>query len=335
MKSKALTLVLLFYFLLPLTCRGEYPFRVIFYNVENLFDTKNSPDTEDDEFTPEGSKRWSKTRCSRKIDAIGKTISVAGEWAVPALVGLCEVETDSTLIHLTRWSPLREMDYRYILAETEDSRGIRTALLYQRSQFKYVDHQSIRVDLSDKSGKNTRHLLHVEGMVSSRDTLDVFVCHYPSRRDGRKESEGDRLEVSRVLREKCDSLFSVRTNPLILIMGDFNDNPADKSLVEGLALSPPLPHPESDRLYNPFSDWQEKHRTGSYKYRGEWFLFDQIIVSGRLLECMQGYGVYSPDFLLTTDDKEGGKRPYSTYWGYKYTGGVSDHLPVWGEFESF
>lgn len=81
-------------------------FRVITYNVENLFDTYDNPATNDNEFLPNGTRRWTRKRYYHKLQQIAKVIIASGAWDTPALVGLCEVENDSTLIHLlTRTSP--------------------------------------------------------------------------------------------------------------------------------------------------------------------------------------------------------------------------------------
>ena len=140
------------------------PFRVMFYNVENFFDVIDNPATDDDEFTPD--------------------------------VGLCEIENDSILDHLTRRTPLRRQEYQYLSAETNDPRGTRVALLYQRDRFRYLHHESHAIRFSRKKHKETRHILHVAGQITPSDTLDLFVIHFPSRYGGEKESERDRMDAA-------------------------------------------------------------------------------------------------------------------------------------------
>lgn len=313
-------------------------FRVMFYNVENLFDTLDNPDKEDDEFTPDGSRRWTNKRYYTKINNIAKVITAVGEWDTPALVGLCEVENEKTLTDLTRYSPLREMQYNYIVSKSDDVRGINVALLYQRDRFRYIEHRGIKVDLSAHS-IYTRDILHVSGEIITRDTLDVFVCHFPSRRDGQRESEPYRAMAASVLRTRIDSLFALRANPQIIVMGDFNDEPRDKSLSKTLKANPVQDTSQRDELYNLFHSLAKTSRIGSYKYQGEWNFLDQIIVSGNLLNAENPFRalpetttIFQSPFILTNDTTHGGKRPKKTYHGYKYEAGFSDHLPVFIDF---
>jgi hypothetical protein len=74
---------------------------------------------------------------------------------------------------------------------------------------------------------------------------------------------------------------------------------------------------------------------GTYRYKGTWEMIDQALVSERLLKgekglCtdMEKFTIFKPDFLLTSDPQYPGSSPFSTYRGYKYQGGFSDHLPV-------
>ena len=181
------------------------------YNVENLFDTNDNPDKNDNDFLPTGNRHWTRGRYYHKLQQIAKVISAAGEWSTPALVGLCEVENDSVLIHLLNRTPLKMQHYHYCMTHGSDTRGINTALLYQRDKFGYIGHQEHPVIFTRKQHKHTRNILHVWGKVLTLDTLDIFVCHLPSRYGGEKESEADRFDAARTLRNLCDSLMqSVR-----------------------------------------------------------------------------------------------------------------------------
>jgi endonuclease/exonuclease/phosphatase family metal-dependent hydrolase len=322
-----------------LSVYGEEPFRVMFYNVENLFDTEDDPKKNDNEFTPKGSRSWTNKRYYAKLNNLAKVITSVGQWDTPALVGLCEVENDKVLKDLTTYSPLKKMTYRYVLTESDDRRGIDVALLYQRDRFKYLYHRAVPIHFPGNKRKKTRDLLHVSGQVITGDTLDVFICHFPSRRGGEIESEPDRIYVASVVREKVDSLMSVRKKANILIMGDFNDEPANKSISNTLQAKAVSSKPDKKDLYNPFLSIQEKSKTGSYKYGRDWNFLDQIIVSGELLDERNRFrllpgsvAIFQAPFLLIEDKSYRGKRPKKTYHGRKYEGGYSDHLPVYADF---
>lgn len=322
---------LLFLLLIPFAGFAQTDFRVMFYNVENLFDTLDDPDTQDDEFTPGGSRRWTNYRYYKKLANVAKLISSVGEWEVPALVGLCEIENDKVLNDLVKYSPLRKMAYRYLSAETTDARGIRVALLYQRDRFRCLGHRSLRIE-----NLSTRDILHAWGCVSSGDTLDLFVCHFPSRRDGQRESEPKRVLAASVLRLCIDSLLGARAKPQFIILGDFNDEPGNKSLSQTLEAQPVDSLPSHRKLYNLFFLPKGQDIEGTYKYQGEWNRLDQIIVSGALIDSgnsfrvrPESFTIFRSPYLLTPDSTHEGLRPKKTFHGYKYEGGYSDHLPVY------
>lgn len=328
------------------------PFRVMSWNVENLFDTRHDSLKNDHEFLPDAIHHWNYSKYKKKLADIARVITAVGEWNPPALVGLCEVENDSVLRDLTRRSPLKELGYRYVMTDSPDLRGIDVALLYQRDLFKLLSSRSIPVP-AFKQHRPTRDLLHVCGLLITGDTLDVFVCHLPSRSGGAKESEPYRLHAARIIRMEADSLINTRRHPQLIIMGDFNDYPANKSIREILNAQAPPPCSDSpgnlykdsattinpSKLYHLLARKAKSLHTGSYKYHGEWGLLDHLIVSGTLLNESGRFftneekaGIAFLPFLLTEDEKYGDNEPYRTYKGMRYIGGISDHLPIYTDF---
>lgn len=318
-------------------------FRIISYNAENLFDCRHDSLKNDYEFLPDAVRHWNYTKYKKKLDAIARVIIATGEWTPPALVALCEVENDNVLRDLTRYSALREADYRYIITHSSDERGINVALLYQRGIFKLLSSHSYSVTKPRKDDRPTRDILHVSGLLLNKDTLDVFVVHFPSRSGGAKASEPYRLSAAQRLKDATDSLLQIRVHPQIIIMGDFNDYPHDKSIRKVLKAGVPPTETDlidSKTLYHLLARKSvSSKRFGSYKYQGEWGLLDHIILSGNLL--MKNSPLYTTEdkadvlhapFLLNEDKRYGGKQPFRTYHGMKYQGGYSDHLPVWAEF---
>jgi predicted extracellular nuclease len=338
MKIKLMGGILLFF--LCFSAYGQSNFRVMFYNVENLFDTSDNPHKNDNEFLPDGQRHWSQKRYYTKINNLAKVISSAGEWGSPAIIGMCEVENEKVIRDLIRNSPLKKTDYRFVVTNSPDQRGINVALLYQRDQFKYLEHHAYTIRFPHNKQKATRDILHVTGQVISRDTVDVFVCHFPSRRGGENESESDRVYTASVLKSKTDSLMRIRKNAHIIIMGDFNDEPSNRSIAQTLNALPVSQKPETQKLYNLFQHFEKK--TGSYKYKDQWNLLDQMIVSGNLIAGNGSFKVlpytatiFSRNFMLTEDKTYGGKRPKKTFSGMKYEGGYSDHLPVFVDFNTY
>ena len=351
---RILTMTFFILLLSVISSKGQTDFRVMSYNVENLFDTEDNPLTADEEFLPSGNRHWTGGRFYHKLQQVAKVITAAGEWSTPALVGLCEVENDSVLVRLLHQTPLRQHHYRYCMTHGEDTRGINVALLYQRDKFRYLGHAEQPVRFTRKQHKHTRNILHVWGEVLTGDRLDIFVCHFPSRYGGEKESEQDRFDAARTLRSLCDSVYALRPAPHILIMGDFNDTPDDISIRQILdahpfpirwASVPDSMRIESQtdrhpflRLCNLFAE-RKTHPSGSHKYQGEWSQLDQIIVSSALADTTAAMHIvpgnariFSPPFLLIKDKTWRGERPFRSYYGFKYEGGYSDHLPIIADF---
>jgi len=224
-----------------------------------------------------------------------------------------------------------------VITHCADRRGINVALMYQRDQFKYLNHKAHKIKFPANPRKVTRDILHVSGLVQTGDTLDIFVCHFPSRAGGEMESESGRIVAASVLKSKTDSLIQVRKTPNIIIMGDFNDEPTNQSILKILKALPPETNPSN--LYNLFYKFAKQNNTGTYKYGRQWNILDQIIVSGNLFDRKRNFHVlpetatiFQRDFMMVKDASNGGKKPFKTYTGMKHTGGYSDHLPVYVDF---
>jgi len=335
--KKLLLFCLSFCIVYPLFCQS--PFRVMFYNTENFFDTEKSSKKDDGDFTPDGKLHWTVGRYYNKLNNLAKVITAAGEWDSPAIIGLSEVENERCMTDLTQHSLLRAQDYRYVITHCDDARGVNVALMYQRDKFKYLSHKAYKIKFPQNIRKATRDILHVSGLIQTGDTLDVFVCHFPSRRNGEQESEPDRIFTASVLKSKTDSLMRIRKKANIIILGDFNDEPVNQSLLKTLMALPPEKDANPSNLYNLFYKYAKQNNVGTYKYGRQWNVLDQIIVSGNLFDRSQKFHVlpetatiFQRDFMMEKDSSNGGKKPFKTYTGMRHTGGYSDHLPVFVDF---
>ncbi len=307
------------------------------YNVENYFDCVDDSLTNDSEYLPGGMRGWNYTKYSQKQASISKVIANIGGWEAPALVGLCEIESDKCLWDLTKYSGLKNMKYNYVHYESPDARGVDVALLYQPEKFKVIESKAIEIRFPFSPQSRTRDLLYVKGIALAKDSFHVFVCHFPSRLGGELESEERRNHVASVLRAQVDSLFTRNKNVNILIMGDFNDYPINNSMSKILKAHNPSEGIAAGELYNLMYPLHIAGK-GSHKHNGEWGALVQIIVSANLLQskdfsCKKA-NVYEADFLLMDDEKFLGKQPFRTYNGMKYQAGFADHLPVYVDFET-
>lgn len=307
---------------------------ILFYNVENLFDTKDDPSTEDDDLTPSGDMHWTSKRLKLKLNKTSKVILSAAGWNVPDIVALAEVENRWVVEQLLKSTPLKSVPYRIIHKESPDHRGLDVVILYNEDHFYPLEYHYYPLISKENEVVDTREILYVSGIVNGADTLHLFVNHWPSRYSGLLESKPLRLSAARLLKSKTVELFEKYESPKIIIVGDFNDNPTDESISEILEAKIVTEEPNKNELYNLSANWMNNGR-GTLKYQSQWDVFDQIIVSGALLNTDSGLNTLEKNaniiqlpFLFEEDAKFGDKKPYRTYSGFTYLGGFSDHLPV-------
>lgn len=321
--------------------RGTSALRVVFYNVENLFDTQDDSLTRDDEFTPTGNKGWSYRRYREKLHNIYKTMTAVGGWEPPAIMGFCEIENRKVLEDIIRETPFRRLGYEIVHEESPDRRGIDVGLVYNPAKFKLLHHQAIRMNFPFDKELRTRDVLHVVGETLNRDTLHVFVNHWPSRWGGQVKSEPKRIFVASQVRAQVDSILQANADANIIIMGDLNDEPDNKSVLETLGAKGDKDALKEGDLYNYMHPMQNNWKLGSHKYRDHWGILDQIIVSQGLLKekglgleaSPAGAKIFAARFLLEPDMRNFGLKPFRTYGGPRFLGGFSDHLPIFIDLE--
>ncbi len=305
----------MFVVLLCCQMRAQQTFTIMSYNIENAFDTIHDEGKNDYEYCDGGERKWSQYRLFQKLKSVGKVIAAADEKRPVDLIGLCEVENDTVMQCLTQRTSLSSLGYRYIMTNSLDERGIDVALLYSPFTFHPIETESIR----PKTKKDkTRDILHVAGTIAGGDTLDVYVVHLPSKRGG---SEGQKLSmgICQQLQAHTDSVRTRRQHPNLIIMGDFNAETNSQQL-KLLTRS----HHLIDRT--------AKLQPGTYKYQGEWSILDHILTHTTTLSHQQTR-ILNLSFLTEPDPTHGNVKPYRTYLGPVYQGGISDHLPVVSVFQ--
>jgi predicted extracellular nuclease len=304
------------------------PIEVVFYNVENLFDTIEDPEIWDDHFLPDSIKNWTQERYEKKLTDLAKVLTEISEDGLPEVIGVCEVENKQVVEDLFSTDSLSNKKFKVIHEQSPDFRGIDVALAYDSEVLSELYHEKIIVSFSFEPEKTTRDILYAK-MLSYEDTLHFFVNHWPSRRGGQAASEPKRLKAATVLRTKIDSILLKDKTAKVIAMGDFNDYPNNNSMTEVMNCEPGA----SQFLTNLTYDFHEKG-LGTYNYKGEWGMLDQFIVSDGLLRSAEGFAttdssakVFKEDWMLYFP-KTGDPSPNKTYGGPNYYGGYSDHLPI-------
>ncbi len=316
-------------------CSGEEIMRLVTYNVENFFDTQDDKQTADEEFLPDATRHWTVKRYRKKVADVSRVIAAAGGWNPPVIVGLCEVENDYVMRSLTDYGSLRQLGYEALHYESPDGRGIDVAMLYRRDEFTPVVSRPLRVET--EAGVFSRDILYVMGTLSGGEQLHLFQVHFPSRREGQAESEPNRVRAAQILRGAVDTIFAADSDAAVVIMGDFNDTPEERSVAEVLGAMP-LPEGGEYRhgsLYN-LTYAPAARGEGTYCYKGVWQMLDNVIVSGSLLDGSgtlwadpESVRVFRAPWMMENSGSVLDSIPKRTYKGMRYNGGYSDHLPVY------
>lgn len=299
-----------------------------FYNLENLFDTINDPNTNDEWFLPTSDIQWNSDKYTTKLHNLAEVISEMADGSEPDLLGVCEVENKAVVEDLIDEAAIRKIGYSIAHVESKDERGIDVALLYKPSVFSVTNVEAITVDLSAFNDK-TRDILRVDGTLSGTP-VSVYVNHWPSRSEGMKESEPKRIRAATTLYENATQ----NSRPAIII-GDFNDEPYNRSIQNRL-FADDRTDLDAFPFYNCMFPLEMKHDTmGTYCYRGDWNMLDQVILSDTLLShpdlkyVKESASIYNPGKIRQHTDNEYDGYPNRTFGGRKYLGGYSDHFPVY------
>ncbi len=309
-------------------------FGVGFYNLENLFDTINSNGSYDLEFSPNGARQWNGQKYWSKINKLAECISNMTTKTTPfgpAILGVSEIENKSVLDDLVKAPAIKKWMLQVVHHDSPDRRGVDVGLLYNPRFFRVLDVTNHTLAIPSNPHFRTRDQMCVTGILGG-DTVSVIVNHWPSRLGGQEQSSYLREAAAALSKHIADSLWSLRPNQGVIIMGDLNDDPQDNSCAKVLGAVKDESKVGPHGFYNPWWKLLDKG-IGTLAYKGGWNLFDQIIVSGSLLEqntsglhywkCQ----VNNFDFLR---DKNGSRQgyPLRTYSGGVWLDGYSDHFPT-------
>jgi predicted extracellular nuclease len=305
-----------------------------FYNLENLFDTVDNEGVKDEEYTPNGKKQWTGERYSNKLQNMSFVLNELGveyQKKGAAIIGVCEVENKGVLEDLVAHDNLKKKKWAIIHGDSPDKRGIDVAMLYNPKLFEPLSHKYVNPKVT-REGKEvfTRDILLVTGVLKGEDTIHVLVNHWPSRWGGEEKSRPGRIQAAKMNKHLMDSIRMKDANARIIVMGDLNDDPTNESVKNELKSQAELANTKKDEMYNPFENILAGDE-GSLKYRGEWNLFDQILVS-RSVATTGAFRfvkaeVYNRCYLIQQKGKYSGN-PHRTFGGKKYLNGYSDHLPT-------
>ena len=307
----------------------ERVLRIGFYNSENYFDPYVDSTVNYHEFEPDGNHHWTPARYRIKRQHVFKVITAMGGWHGMDIMAFAEIENRFVLEDLLKNTPLGTEKYGIIHFDSPDHRGIDVGLIYRKSGFHPFYARPVPVRSAKDHDLRTRDILYVKGRVG-RDTLQLFINHWPSRYGGLMATVSKRLLAARILRRVVDSVCKRDHNAHILILGDFNETITDKGLQWVLhadttcAIIALPPHFDNGLV------------KGTIRSTSGWTIFDRILCSknlvtenSRILVVDKSFHIFDAPFLMENDEKNMGLKPFRTYQGFKWQGGFSDHLPVY------
>lgn len=321
-------------------CFAQKPYKVMFYNLENFFDTINDPEVRDDEFTPEGPKQWNSAKYNKKLANIERVLFdlAAFDRNYPAVIGVSEVETRSVLEDIVATPKLAPADYRIVHYDSPEARGVDVAFLYRPDVFHLEGSYPVKTEIPGLPNFKTRDILTMWGKIEN-EPFFFMVAHWPSRLGGKDASEFKRIAVGEQMRRIADSVLKIDPATKVVAMGDFNDDPTDRSIAEGLGAKAKMKELEPGDFYNPFAA-VFRAGLGTLAYGDAWNLFDNIVVTENLATGSEGalklqrsegskfYGnIFKRHYMV---QKEGSFKgyPLRTFVGNNFQGGYSDHFPV-------
>lgn len=333
--------ILVFLMLFSITMSGQKKFSVYgigFYNLENLFDTQHDEGKNDYQFLPDGQYRWTELKYSHKLHNMATVLAEMGTDVLPnvgcAAIGVSEVENANCLQDLCNQPELKARNFQFCHIEGPDRRGVDCALLYNPALFSVRNVKLVPYvyELPADSNRATRGFLTVSGTLAN-EHVTFIVCHWPSRFAGSyyREIAGRQVKVVK------DSLLREDPDCKVFVMGDMNDDPTNKSMMEELACRPEIDQTGPDNMYNPWYNILVKKKTGTLQYQGKWNLFDQIVMTPNVLNKngQKDFStlkywkneIFRRDYLFQTEGKYKGNTK-RTHAGGVWLDGYSDHLPV-------
>ncbi|MCR5014030.1 MAG: endonuclease/exonuclease/phosphatase family protein [Bacteroidales bacterium] len=306
-----------------------------FYNLENLFDTINDPNTNDEEFLPDGTNQWNTPKYLSKLHNMAYAISTIGTDYTPdgvAVLGLSEIENRTVIEDLVAQPEIADRNYQIVHYNSPDRRGVDVALIYNPKYLKVTSTKSYRTVVPGEPDFITRDQLLVSGLFDG-EPMHFIVMHWPSRYGGEKRSMPGRVAAAQLCRHIADSLLASDPNAKVVMMGDLNDYPTNKTITKHLRATGDMKRLREGEFFNPMYELHQKG-IGTNYYNDVPGVLDQTILTPALLPTdystyqFKNVKVHNKEFLKQHGGRYNGF-PFRTFGSGVWMGGYSDHFPVY------
>ncbi|MBQ8492826.1 MAG: endonuclease/exonuclease/phosphatase family protein [Alistipes sp.] len=341
MRRNVLMLCVALFSVVALYAQESKPYTVVFYNLENLFDIYDDPETHDDEFTPSGVKQWNEIKYQKKLTNMERVLFdiAAIQREYPIVIGVSEIENRTVLEDLISQPKLAGANYRICHYDSPDARGVDVAFLYRSDVFKLEGSDNIKLKVEELPNFRTRDLVVMWGTIEG-EPFYFLVSHWPSRLGGKDASQFKRDACARQIREIKDSLLKENPATKVIVMGDFNDDATDDSIVKTMGAKGKVKELVAGDFFNPYNQML-RAGLGTLAYQDAWNLFDNICVTENLvnaeegeLRLMKGKGmkywgnIFTRSYMLQQEGQYKGY-PLRTFVTNNFQNGFSDHFPVY------
>lgn len=324
-----------------------------FYNLENLFDTYHDDGKNDYQFLPDGENNWTEAKYEKKLHNMASVIRAMADdnGRYHSILGISEIENRHVVEDLVSQPEIADANFQIVHYDGPDRRGVDVALLYRPEHFKVLESRSIpftfdgsainfTLNAEEQADFRTRDILMVRGMLDD-EMFAFFVAHLPSRVGGKGQDL--RPRGAEIIYGNAVALMSEFPGIKIVVMGDMNDNPTDESMTTYMHGRETIAETGELDFFSPFISML-KAGYGSLAYRGEWSIYDIILMNKALADAPKGtfqvlpiikkkkaeyYArIFQQPFMTQQDGPYKGT-PYRTFSNGAFVGGYSDHYPTY------
>ncbi len=338
--------------LLPvLSASAQKSYVIGFYNLENLFDTYHDEGKNDYEYLPDGANEWTDAKYAKKLSNMAKVIAEMKKdnGVYHAVLGISEIENRHVVEDLVSEPAIADANFQIVHYDGPDARGVDVGLLYRPEVFTLIESESIpftffpsRLDWSawtqeEMDAFRTRDILMVRGTIDD-EMFAFFVAHLPSRLGGKGADL--RPRGAEIIYQRAMQLQEEFPGIKIVVMGDMNDNPDDRSMTEFLRGKENIEEVTDEDFFDPFLAMLKAGYASLY-YRGGNNIFDIIMVNNALANAQEGtfqiipivkkkfYGRIFVKPFMTNQSGQYKGTPYRTSSNGAFVGGFSDHYPTY------
>ncbi len=295
---------------------------IAYYNTDLMFDSVDNIGEYDDDFTASGSRFWGEQRYNNKLDCLAEIIGSINGKELPDILVLAEVENDKVVKDLLSRKVFRKSEYKEYFYSSPGGKSI--AILSSLAMPEGIN--TVDLGIEGPGSELSASIFYSSFSLADGNKYHLFINNWTDRTTGYSGSEASRINCAVTVRREVDNILNFERDARIIVLGTFNDEPTNKSVLTMLNASNKRKNLNYRDLYNPFYDIHNEEEKGTVAVNGKMQMYDFIIVSPALLKETEGF---STDFSSGKIFTGGRTEPLPTFKGDNYINGASAHFPVY------